>query len=176
MRLLGAVMIFALVSIIATSDSCADGVTYRRWLRNDLVRLEPPDTGTKGTIWFAPDAREAAMFCSKDSDFACFFSDRYAFAVPKKLDPTATSWEHEGVTFEVIERGLTISVLGRIVDDIVLIRAPYSAAPRLSTSKEDGYFLYSRAVGLVGFGYWAESATRERAYWLTGELGFGANP
>jgi hypothetical protein len=168
-----------IVLVLASAASAAPPKTkfvYRNWLRNDSIQIVPPQEGKNGRIWVAIDAVEDANFCPEDAAFVCFTSSYYALAIPKNFDPSKKSWEHEGVTYDVVRTGVSVSIFGRTMSDLSLIKAPSSATPGMRSTGEDGYFFYSREYGVVGFGFWKKDDNGERTYWLDGEKGFGAMP
>jgi hypothetical protein len=174
MRTFALILAALLVSVSAAGEIAKQRFLYGRWLRDDLIEIVPPSRGEQGRIWVAKDAVDNAMFCPNDSQFVCFYSNYYAIAIPKSIGDDQSSWEHQGVVYEVVRRGVTVSVFGETVSDLLLIRVPSSATPGMRSTGEQGYFLYSRERGVVGMGFWKDSDTGERIYWLKGKKGFGA--
>ncbi len=112
------------------------------------------------------DAFFSTEFCETEEDFYCFISGDISFAVPKLIEPTMKDWTVRGIRFELLERDASISVFGRKLDGLAVIRK--SAPPPQGTY----VYLYSARHGLVAFGLEDLRAT----HWLEGEVGFGSAP
>lgn len=174
MRVIAVLILIGMIAHSVAAGTSKEVFTYARWLRGDQIRIEKPIDGTTGSVWIARDAVESATFCPEESEFICFYSSYHAIAVPRDLPSQTKSWVHRGVTYTVEERGVEVRIFGRRISDLIRIRVPSTATSGLRYTGDSGYFLYSPARGIVGFGYWKDDETTEATYWLVDEKGFGA--
>lgn len=146
---------------------------YVAWIGNEALIIERPSADSlRGAMKSSGDVTLELEFCEEVSDYICFFSGLHAFAVPKRLSRTVREWTVHGVRFELVADGLTISLLGRRLDDLFLIRTPAEATVLGRETGKPALSLFSPTYGLVGF-----YLPRElRTYWMDGASGFGAPP
>lgn len=167
-------LLICAIALPVGAGTSSEVFTYARWLRGDQIRIERSIDGTTGSIWIARDAVDSATFCPQESDFFCFYSSYHAIAIPRDMSFGVESWEHRGVVYTVEQRGIVVRIFGRTLSDLVKIRVPSTATSGLRFTGDTGHFLYSPALGIVGFSYWKDDQTTEATYWLVGEKGFGA--
>lgn len=118
------------VSGSACAATAEDGAKHRYvgWFEDEFLTVqEPGEGGQQGWIVVGNDGFEPAEFCPPSSEFICFFSRRFSFAVPRRLDPAVADWTVRDVKFELVKKGLTVSLLGRQIEDLLLIKAPPEA-------------------------------------------------
>lgn len=160
---------FTIVLLIVTAWStrtAAERYDYVRWVSDETLSIEQTGTdGDSGQIVVGGDAYFEAKFCPIDSDYHCFFSIDFAFAVPKGLK-NQDRWTCNGVTFEVVRRQASLSVFAQQHDDLLIIRSPEDAT---GFKVEPWLYVFSRSHGLLAFG--SEDLTV--TYWLKGRNGFG---
>jgi hypothetical protein len=154
----------ALASILSCGAAFAETYTYVRWEGRDRAVVDQE----KGQVVVGGDAVFKTEFCRATDTHFCFRSAQHAFAVPKQMGKSTTEWTVQGIRYEVVGRGLSVSVFGRTVDNLYLIRRPPSSAV---LSDKAWIFLYSPRDGLVAY-----AAENLRAtFWLEGSRGFGAH-
>lgn len=167
-RYLVAALCLALAPTTATGgDIGSDAASvYIGWLQNEeTIRIVPPThDSSEGEIWLGDDGSEVAEFCADDSDYFCFRSSRYSFAVPKSRKWPDDHWTHNGISCEVIERGLRVTILGRELPEVNVLRCH---APNVPGSA----FAFSLRDGLIAIG--VSSTGWDGTYWLEGTKGFG---
>jgi len=162
----------------ANAAAAEDGVKHRYvgWLEGDFLTVQEPEgAGQQGWIVIGNDGFAPAEFCPSTSEFICFFSRGFAFGVPRRINPAATDWTIREVKFELLKRGLAVSLLGRQLEDLMLIKAPPEATMVGRATGKSGFFLYSRSEGLVGFGLDPLPDGAAVTYWIQGQTGFGAS-
>ena len=165
-----AIITVAVLSVLAAGSVAAQPYRYVGWTGSSRVTIEPPvDRFAKGRIVEGRDAFLVTDFCDPVDDYYCFFSAHEAFAVPKVLGPETSEWTVRGVRFALLERRASVSILGRKIDDLAVIRSPASA---VAAGWGAWIYLYSPRDGLVAFG----SEDRPVTFWLEGAVGFGAEP
>lgn len=147
---------------------------YVGWPDRDTIQFYVSHENGKDARIGYHDALNIAELCDATSNYLCFFTLRLAFAVPKQIDPATEDWTVRGQKFELVQRGLSVSLLGRKLENLLLIRSPASATLRGQRSGKAAYYLYSQDVGLVAFGD-DPALGPSTAYWLTGTRGFGGN-
>jgi len=158
----------ALVSALACATARAESYRYVRWIGLDRLTIEQPvGSASKGRIVVANDAFFQTNFCETSDDYYCFFSAQDAFAVPKALRSNTRDWTVRGVRFELVERNVSVSVFGRKIDGLSVIRRPVNTTV---AAEKPWLFLYSSRDGLVAFG----SEDLRSTYWLEGDVGFGS--
>lgn len=172
MKLLVLLVIAVAMPLSASADR--PDFEYIGWLDRDTIQFYvSSENGEDARIGYH-DALNIAELCDAKSDYICFFTLRLAFAVPKRIDPPTDDWTVRGQKFELVERGLSVSLLGRKLENLFLIRSPASATQRGKRSGKAVYYLYSQEIGLVGFGD-DPALEPSTAYWLTGTRGFGGD-
>jgi len=148
--------------------------SYYGTFSGDVVLLREPGNETgPGEIIYAGHVFYPARFCDSKSTFICFFSDRFTFAVPKRMDPLARSWTLNGAQFELVKDHVSVEIVGRRFENLMVIKTPAEADGGGRASGKPSFFLYSYATGLVAFGR-AQSPTQSITFWMQGPLGFGA--
>lgn len=177
-KVLFIVLMLILSKIISLPLAAEAGGKYRAfnyvgWLRNESyeIRVSKEDPST-GWLVFGNDGYHIAQFCEPLSEFECFFSKRLAFAVPKDGINTA-SWILRDHEFKVIEKNLSITLLGTQIDGLYLIESPAEATLAGLHTQKSTFWLYSTKIGVVGFGADAIPDNRSTVYWLRGNIGFG---
>ena len=146
---------------------------YVGWIGNDVLSIERQDGDiSRGRMEYGNDVGFDVEFCEESSDFICFFSALHAFAVPKRLNPTERSWTVRGIKFELVGEDLTISLFGRRLGGLYLIRTPADATVLGRQTGKPAFSLFSPTNGLVGLYLYREL----RTYWMDGAYGFGASP
>ncbi|WP_435274565.1 hypothetical protein ACMAZF_14910 [Psychrobium sp. nBUS_13] len=126
----------------------------------------PPDKSS--IILSGRDRILSTLECKHESKFFCFFSIRYAFAVPKKLS-SQKEWTVENVNFRVVDDKISLLFLGHRYKNLYLIQTPASGTLVGKRTGNSTFWLYSPKYGLLGFGekrYYID-------YWLQQEKGFG---
>ena len=158
-----------LASTLVCMTASAQSYRYVRWIGVEGLTIEEPAGRTlEGRIVVGKDAFLQTEFCKAGSDYYCFFSTHHAFAVPKKLDSYSSEWTVRGVRFELVARELSVSILGRRVGNLFMIRSPADAT---ATGGKPWLYLYSARDGLVALG----SEDLRATYWLESEVGFAAS-
>lgn len=175
---MGMIRIGLMVLVLgALSTSCTDSTgsvfRYRTGFNEGQIQIKIPEPG-ETLIFLTHDSYVRAKGCAAPSEYVCLVSPSFAFVVPIDLKSSQNTWTHEGVSYQVVERIESLSILGREFKDTVWIRAPSSATEFTRLRGEDGYFLYARAGGLLAMGFWKEGETSGEIYWLREEKGFGA--
>ncbi|GGA81517.1 hypothetical protein GCM10011521_19840 [Arenimonas soli] len=124
-------------------------------------------TGTKPPAVFIGHAGRAATLCGKDEDVICIRSLPFSFAVPKTAElAVGHTWMHDGLTYSVVSTQ-EVRLPGRTASAVVI-----------STCSAEGgcrSFVYSRAVGLVGFTV-PTPDKKSHMYWIQGASGFPVGP
>jgi hypothetical protein len=158
-----------LAPMLGSMTANAQSYRYVRWVGLERLTIEQPvGQAAQGRIVVGNDAFLQTDFCEAEADYYCFFSTHEAFAVPKMLDSSSSEWTVRGVRFELVARDLTVSILGRRVGNLFMIRSPADAT---ATGGKPWLYLYSARDGLVAFG----SEDLRATYWLEGEVGFGGS-
>lgn len=165
-------IVIALVLVASTLGSSTEteqSYRYVRWSGLEQITIEEPvEPNAQGRIVVANDASFQTSFCEADSEYYCFFSAHQAFAVPKSIAGNTDEWTVKGVRFELVERDVSVSIFGRRIDGLVVIRSPADATV---AGDKPWLYLYSPRAGLVAFG----SEDLRVTYWLEGEHGFGGS-
>lgn len=166
-------VILVAIAILLPLRACADrpDFEYIGWFDRDIIQFRIDHEG--GPRIGYHDALSIAEVCEVDSEYLCFFTLRLAFAVPKQISPEVSKWTIRGTTFELVERDLSISLLGTRIDNLLLIKSPASATLRGRRSGKAAFYLYSAERGLIGFGD-EPGLGPTTTYWLVGKRGFGA--
>lgn len=167
------VLLLILVASLEAAPSTAGDATYRyvRWVGRETLSIQAPTNGSsRGQVIIGDDAFFQTPFCESDSDFFCFFSSQLAFAVPKHLSNVARKWTVRDITFEIVEKDVSVSIFGRRHIGLIVVKTPAEATNVGQKTGKPTYFLYSARDGVVGFSYEYGQPT----YWLEGEVGFGA--
>jgi len=100
-----------------------DRYEYRRWLGPDTLVVEVPyGNSREGTIVVGGDSNIRSKICDVESGFHCFFGSNFVFGVPRGR-PLERRWEIDGVRFQVVQDGVSISVFGQNYDNLVLIKS-----------------------------------------------------
>ena len=160
-------IVAAALSTFACMTANAESYRYVRWIGLDRLTIEAPDgNASKGRIVVANDALFQTDFCKPSDDYYCFFSAHHAFAVPKMLKEDVKEWTVHGRRFELVDRNVRVSVFGRMIDGLTVVRSPANA----TVAGEPWLYLYSPRDGLVAFG----SEDLRSTFWLEGGAGFGA--
>lgn len=162
--------IIVVSATLAWTPARAATYPYVRWTGSDRLVIEEPiedgADGAEGRIVVGNDAILRTVFCGVESDYHCFFSTHHAFAVPRALDSHLNEWTVRGVRFEVTARDVSLSILGRRIDNLYIIRAPENSTP---AGGKAFLYAYSPREGLVAFA----SEDLRVTYWLEGDVGFG---
>lgn len=155
------------------SDETFSSFKYVGWLKNETyeIRVNAVNS-TTGWIIFGGDGYIPADFCDLESEYHCFFSQRLAFSVPKK-GVIANSWYVREHQFKVVERNLSVSLLGRKISDLYLIVSPASSTRAGMQSQKPTYWLYSEEIGIIGFGEDVIPDEKSSVYWLENHAGYG---
>jgi hypothetical protein len=165
-------VVSALVLLAATPGSSTEtqqSYRYVRWSGLERITIErPAGPAAQGRIVVANDAFFKTSFCEEESGYYCFFSAHHAFAVPKSIAGNTDEWTVKGVRFELVERDVSVSIFGRRIDGLAVIRSPANATV---AGDKPWLYLYSPRAGLVAFG----SEDLQVTYWLDGEHGFGGS-
>lgn len=147
---------------------------YRGWIENQTLVIKEPAAGsTEGTLVIGGDAIYKTQFCDEDSDYFCFTSQSYAFAVPKRLRPGVSSRTVEGITFEVVRENMEVSLFGSRVSGLLMVKLAAGAKYGAEPTDRDAFYLYSPERGLVAFGF-DPAYPYATTYWMEGSKGFGA--
>jgi hypothetical protein len=163
-----AILVMMLASTLAPKAADAESYRYVRWVGLERLTIEPPvGHSSKGRIVVADDAFFQTDFCEDADDYYCFRSAQHAFAVPKVIGSNTKEWTVRGVRYELIERNVSISVFGRKIDGLSVMRSPANVT---AAGNKPWLYLYSPRDGLVAFG----SEDLRSTYWLEGDVGFGA--
>jgi hypothetical protein len=154
--------------MLACTAAHAESYRYVRWTGLDRLMIEPPvGNPSKGRIVVANDALFQTDFCETSDDYHCFFSAQHAFAVPKMLRANTKEWTVHGIRFELVDRNVSVSIFGRRIDGLSVVRSPANA----TAGEKPWLYLYSPRDGLVAFG----SEDLRSTFWLEGDVGFGAS-
>jgi len=141
---------------------------YTSWFGDLTLSIrEPTETSSRGQIVVGDDAFFQADFCEPQSEYHCFFSTQFAFAVPKHIKPSEKEWAVRSVKFELVRHSLSVSVFGRRFDDLFLIRSPAEATITGRELDEARLYLYSKRYGIVGM----TAGDSLAAYWLETDHG-----
>lgn len=76
--------------------------SYDAWVDERITIETPSANDTKGYVTLGDDGHGLAEFCPSRGGYFCVFSPLYAFAVPKKIDPTVKNWTVNGSKFELV--------------------------------------------------------------------------
>lgn len=168
---------FLLFAGIAVAE-VAPRYVYVGWIgfenttADETITIREPESGSaRGSIVVGGHASWQTDFCEASSEYVCFFSPLHSFAVPKDFDPAIRQWTVRGVKFELVKENASVSILGRRLNGLFVIKTP-SEAMLTESPVEAGLSLYSPTYGLVGF----YIDRMIRTYWVEGPLGFGALP
>jgi len=147
---------------------------YRGWVEDQTLVIKEPAAGsTQGSVVIAGDAVYQADFCNQDSEYFCFTSQAYAFAVPKQLEPGMRKWTTGGLSFEIVREGMELSLLGSRISGLLLIKLPAGAKYGAEATDRDAFYVYSPERGLVAFGF-DPAYPYATTYWMENRVGFGA--
>jgi hypothetical protein len=141
---------------------------------SEFMEIVPARGDKSAIVRIASDAYSLAELCPDSSEFHCVASAELVFAVPRDLARYPKGWAYDNVSYEIVGNFAHFALMGVEVRDVVLIKAPSSAARRTRHTGEDGYFLYSASKGLLGFEFRKNGESCERSYFLRGDQGFGA--
>lgn len=162
-------------SLVAETGGEYTTFSYVGWLKDESYKIRVSKEDPKsGWIIFGNDGLNIAEFCEPNSEFECFFSRRLAFAVPKSGINTE-SWMLRDYEFKVIEKNLSITLLGTQIGELYLIETPAEATLAGLHTQKPTYWLYSTKVGIVGFGTDAIPDNRSTVYWLRDNVGFASH-
>jgi hypothetical protein len=161
--------------ILASRQTSAQVSTfvYQGWLNeNETFEIVPPATDRQGEIVIGGDAYfKSVYFCAPPDLFACVIGHQFYFAVPRDLGAQG-QWEFRDRRYEVADRGISITLFGRQLSGLTLIKTPPAAEFSYRPGEQQFNFLYSPGSGLVAFS-WTRSHA-ERVFWLRGTVGFGS--
>lgn len=109
------------------------------------------------------DVARNAVLCAGSSNFVCVESDVFRFAVPTKIGPETTRWEHGERTYSIEFQG-----------DITLLGILERGAIRISSADGGRRFsyLYSPEKGLLAVG--VSSKDGSKLFLITSNVGYGA--
>jgi hypothetical protein len=161
--------IIVLDSISAFGSDGTEQYAYIRWIGSDRFTIEPPVAGhAKGQIVEAGHAFFDTDFCAKSSEYFCYyFFSHFAFAVPKVMSGGMEEWTVQDVHYRLVERDVSVRILGRRIDSVFAIRRdPIDAWP----GDKPWIYLYSAHAGLLALG----TEDLKAVWWLEGDIGFGS--
>jgi hypothetical protein len=174
MRMLVVFLLLGGIAACAEADGTRASHRYRGWVEDEtLVIKEPPTGSTQGSLVIGDDAVYQADFCSQDSEYFCFTSQAYAFAVPKRLEPSVRRWTIGVLSFEIVREGMELSLLGSRISGLLLIKLRAGAKYGAEATDRDAFYLYSPKRGLVAFGF-DPAYPYATTYWMESRVGFGA--
>lgn len=152
---------------------------------NSMVIAPPAAPDRTGWIAYGSDELTEAIFCPSQSDFICFKSATLAFAYPKHRPPELRTWTVDGVTFELVAEGLTVTLLGRTYRDLVVVKQPKGSTPGTTPFPPEHtypylgaevFYLYSPAIGIVAIEQRSKmrpDIDKTALLWLSDKKGFG---
>ena len=116
MSLLAGATRLAFLLLLFTPKLAEAGPHYRYvgGLGDGIIEIWPPNgANTKGDWRMAFDSFLTTVFCDSRSAYICFDTGAYAFAVPRHLTATHTEWRYRKVHYRVVQRDLTVELLGK---------------------------------------------------------------
>ncbi len=111
--------------------------------------------------------------CSSDKYILCFSSFGLTLKLPKSIqDYESNTHKIDEVGIEFVAKYPFIKILGRKIDDVLLIKTDHNLTKYGRFTGSDTYWLYSSKLGIVGFGN--GELGRSTSYLLEGKIGMGA--
>jgi hypothetical protein len=160
-----------LSSAVFLARAPSQAFNYVGWgLSDNRIAIDQPvGEEAEGIISMGNDGMAKTRFCSLKSQYVCFESAHYAFLVPSTPNFDGGTFEHNGIRSHLRKGRLKVTILGKSVDDVVMVRSSGEHTP-------ENKYLFSWRVGLIAIRMerdW-EGGTVQETYWLEGEMGFGA--
>lgn len=100
---------FTLLSALLVTSVDAHSWIYSdiRNPRNQFLLEQNPNR----SAWV--DSERDAEFCAEDSGMLCFAAEDFRFAIPKGPLQTGARWRHDGVSYQLTDKGRR-EILGRV--------------------------------------------------------------